>query len=137
MASNQPPLDSDKIQSELMTFAKGNNSSSREQLLTCLQSNLKLAKAELRKLFYDENDGATYVGMHAWVIDVLLQLLYSEKAMPKPLVVKMKNQHQYLFKQAFALTKDDSSKIRRTYVEGNKKVFGAFISLQTEMAKEK
>ena len=32
----------------------------------------------MQHAFYDNNDGAVYVGMYAWTIDILLQMLYAE-----------------------------------------------------------
>ena len=32
----------------------------------------------MQHAFHDNNDGAIYVGMYAWTIDILLQLLYAE-----------------------------------------------------------
>ena len=78
MASHQAPLDRDKIDLELLTCVKGGVSLTRAQLLTCLRTHLDAAKARLRHEFYESNDGAVYVGMHAWTIDILLQLLYAK-----------------------------------------------------------
>ncbi len=78
MVGCQPPLDRVVIEAALGAYAKGKVSSSRAQLLACLRTQLKAAKVELRESFYDSNDGAVYVGMHAWAIDILLQLLYAE-----------------------------------------------------------
>ncbi|MDC1381944.1 [protein-PII] uridylyltransferase [Candidatus Puniceispirillum sp.] len=78
MAGHQPPLDRDIIEAELGVCAKGKVLTNRPQILNCLRSHLEVAKAGLRQSFYDSNDGAVYVGMHAWTIDILLQLLYVE-----------------------------------------------------------
>ena len=78
MASHQPPLDRDIIEAELGAYAKGKAPTNRPQILNCLRSHLEVAKAGLRQSFYDSNDGAVYVGMHAWTIDILLQLLFVE-----------------------------------------------------------
>ena len=78
MVGQKPPLDRGAMEAELGAQAEGKTSTNRNQLLTCLRTHLKVAKAELRQLFYDSNDGAVYVGMHAWIIDILLQLLFAE-----------------------------------------------------------
>jgi [protein-PII] uridylyltransferase len=78
MAGNHAPLDRDVIDAELATDADGSIPPVRTQLLTCLRSHLNAAKVRLRRRFYDSNDGAVYVGMYAWAIDILLQLLYAE-----------------------------------------------------------
>ena len=57
---------------------KGKTGSNRTQLLTSLRTHLDTAKVRLCEAFYANNDGAVYVGMHAWTIDILLKLLYVE-----------------------------------------------------------
>ena len=78
MAGQHAPLDRKFIEAELEAYAKKRGSSNRTQLLTCLRTHLDAAKAELQHAFYDNNDGAVYVGMYAWTIDILLQMLYAE-----------------------------------------------------------
>ena len=78
MAVNQPPLDRQAIEAELDSYATGKTPVNRTKLLSCLRTHLDQAKASLRESFYHSNDGAVYVGMHAWVIDILLQSLYAQ-----------------------------------------------------------
>jgi len=78
MAVNQPPLDRQAIEAELDSYAAGKTPVNRTKLLSCLRTHLDQAKAKLRESFYHSNDGAVYVGMHAWVIDILLQSLYAQ-----------------------------------------------------------
>ena len=75
MAGQNAPLDRQFMEAELEAHAKKRGPSNRTQLLTCLRAHLDAAKAELSNAFYDNNDGAVYVGMYAWTIDILLQLL--------------------------------------------------------------
>ena len=78
MAVNEPPLDRLAIEDELDSYATGKTPVNRTKLLSCLRTHLDQAKASLRGSFYHSNDGAVYVGMHAWVIDILLQSLYAQ-----------------------------------------------------------
>ena len=78
MAGQHAPLDRSIIEAEFETYAEKCGPSNRTQLLTCLRTHLDSAKAELQQAFYDNNDGAVYVGMYAWTIDILLQMLYIE-----------------------------------------------------------
>ena len=78
MAVNQPPLDRQAIEAELDSYAAGKTLVNRTKLLSCLRTHLDQAKVSLRESFYHSNDGAVYVGMHAWVIDILLQSLYAQ-----------------------------------------------------------
>ena len=78
MAVNQPPLKRQAIEAELESYATGKTPVNRTKLLSCLRNHLDQAKASLRKSFYHSNDGAVYVGMHAWIIDILLQSLYAQ-----------------------------------------------------------
>ena len=72
MAVNETPLDRLAIEAELDSYATGKTPVNRTKLLSCLRTHLDQAKANLRESFYHSNDGAVYVGMHAWVIDILL-----------------------------------------------------------------
>ncbi|MFZ9134366.1 MAG: nucleotidyltransferase domain-containing protein, partial [Candidatus Puniceispirillaceae bacterium] len=74
----QAPLDRAAIEAELATHESGKTPVPRPELLGCLRRHLDQAKANLRTAFYDSNDGAIYVGMHAWTIDILLQSLYAQ-----------------------------------------------------------
>ncbi len=78
MAGQHAPLDRKIIEAELETHARKRGPSNRTHLLTCLRSHLDAAKAGLEHAFHDNNDGAIYVGMYAWTIDILLQTLYAE-----------------------------------------------------------
>ena len=78
MAVNESPLDRLAIEAELDSCAAGKTPVNRTKLLSCLRTHLDQAKASLRESFYHSNDGAVYVGMHAWVIDILLQCLYAQ-----------------------------------------------------------
>ncbi len=78
MAGQSVPLNRNVIEAELEACAKKCGLLNRTQLLNCLRTHLVAAKAGLRHAFYDNNDGAVYVGMYAWTIDILLQLLYVE-----------------------------------------------------------
>ena len=78
MAGQQAPLDRKNIEAELEPYAKKLGASYRTHLLACLRTHLDAAKAGLQHAFHDNNDGAIYVGMYAWTIDILLQLLYAE-----------------------------------------------------------
>ena len=78
MAGQNAPLDRKFMEAELEAQIKKRGPPNRAQLLTCLRAHLDAAKAELRNAFYDNNDGAVYVGMYAWTIDILLRMLYAE-----------------------------------------------------------
>ena len=78
MAGQHAPLDRKIIEEKLGAYDKKSGSPNRTQLLTCLRTHLDAAKAGLQHAFYDSNDGAFYVGMYAWTIDILLQILYAE-----------------------------------------------------------
>ena len=77
MAGQRAPLDHKVIEAELETHAKKSGPSNRTHLLTCLRAIL-IRQGGLQHAFYDNNDGAIYVGMYAWTIDILLQVLYAE-----------------------------------------------------------
>jgi len=74
----QPPLDRAAIEAELATHESGKIPVPRPELLGCLRRHLNQARDNLRTSFYASNDGAIYVGMHAWTIDILLQSLYAQ-----------------------------------------------------------
>ena len=78
VAGHREPLDRKAIGIELAACAKGGALLDRNQLLNCLKGHLDSGKARLRHSFYESNNGAVYVGMYAWTIDILLQLLYEE-----------------------------------------------------------
>ena len=78
MAVYEPPLDQQAIEAELDSYATSKTPVNRTKLLSCLRTHLDKAKASLRESFYHGNDGAVYVGMHAWAIDILLQSLYAQ-----------------------------------------------------------
>ena len=78
MEVHEPPLDRMAIEAELESYATGKTPVDRAKLLSCLRTRLDQAKTSLRDSFYHSNDGAVYVGMHAWVIDRLLQSRYAQ-----------------------------------------------------------
>ena len=72
------PLDRHTIEAELRSMPKGKTGQIEPAFSQPFGTHLDSAKVRLREAFYDNNDGAVYVGMHAWTIDILLQLLFVE-----------------------------------------------------------
>ena len=85
MISQPAPLNHATINAALASELPGKKAVSKKAaledrvaLLACLRQHLTAAKENLAATFYQHNDGAIYVGMHAWTIDSLLQILYQQ-----------------------------------------------------------
>ena len=78
MKSQCPPLDRAAIITALQPQKTSTPTAGRASLLSGLRQNLTDARTQLEQDFYDHNDGALYVGMHAWTIDLVLQILFEQ-----------------------------------------------------------
>ena len=78
MSSAPPPFDRAALLAAISAHAAAHKTDARAQLLAVLRDQLTITKHALEQQFYAQNDGAIYVGMQAWSIDLILQILHDQ-----------------------------------------------------------
>ena len=78
MSSAPPPFDKAALLATINADAAAGKTDARPQLLAVLRDQLTMTKHALKQQFYAQNDGAIYVGMQAWSIDLILQILHDQ-----------------------------------------------------------
>ena len=73
-----PPHDNEAVTVSLRAAITGNATTDRAAILTSLRECLTEGRTALETAFYQHNDGAIYVAMHAWLVDLVLQALYDQ-----------------------------------------------------------
>ena len=76
--NSSPPLNIAKLETEIESAVSSTDAKFRKAILASLKIALSSARQALASEFELNNDGAVYVGRHAWVMDLLVSFIVAQ-----------------------------------------------------------
>ena len=76
--NSSPPLNIAKLETEIESAVSSNDAKFRKAILATLKIALSSARQALASEFEINNDGAVYVGRHAWIMDLLVSFIVAQ-----------------------------------------------------------